>query len=50
VSTMLGSALLTDSLVTHIVRLRGWLEVNLGELCQFCELAYFYAWRDINIC
>jgi len=28
---------------------RGWLEVNLGELWQFRELAYFFVWRDIKI-
>jgi len=49
VSTRLGSSSHTDVPVMDITPPRGWLEVNLGELWQFRELAYFFVWRDIKI-
>jgi lipopolysaccharide transport system permease protein len=45
----LGPTPLIDFPITDIVPPRGWLEVNLGELWQFRELAYFFVWRDIKI-
>lgn len=48
-STRLGSSSHTDVPVMDITPPRGWLEVNLGELWQFRELAYFFVWRDIKI-
>jgi lipopolysaccharide transport system permease protein len=49
VSTQLGSARLTDLPEMDIAPPRGWLEVNLGELWKFRELAYFFVWRDVKI-
>jgi lipopolysaccharide transport system permease protein len=38
-----------DAPIIDITPPRGWLEVNLAELWQFRELAYFFVWRDIKV-
>jgi lipopolysaccharide transport system permease protein len=40
---------LADIPVVDITPPSGWLGVNLRELWQFRELAYFFVWRDIKV-
>jgi lipopolysaccharide transport system permease protein len=36
-------------MVTHIEPPRGWVELDLGEVWRFRQIAYFLAWRDVKI-
>ena len=48
-NTLNASVPLAEIPVIDITPPRGWLELNLRELWQFRELAYFFVWRDIKI-
>jgi lipopolysaccharide transport system permease protein len=40
---------LADVPIIDITPPKGWLDLNLRELWQFRELAYFFVWRDIKV-
>ncbi|MGA2075424.1 MAG: ABC transporter permease [Terriglobia bacterium] len=48
-NTLNASVPLAEIPVIDITPPRGWLELNLRELWQFRELAYFFVWRDIKV-
>lgn len=35
--------------VVRIAPLRGWLDLNLGEVWAYRELLYFFVWRDVKV-
>jgi len=47
--TAQASMPLADVPVIDITPPRGWLDLDLRELWQFRELAYFFVWRDIKV-
>jgi lipopolysaccharide transport system permease protein len=48
-STAQAPITLPDVPVIDITPPRGWLDLDLRELWQFRELAYFFVWRDIKV-
>lgn len=42
-------AVATDSPLTDIAPLSGWLKIDFAELWRFRELAWFFVWRSIKI-
>jgi lipopolysaccharide transport system permease protein len=40
---------LPDLPVTHIKPSKGWISLNLRDLWEYRELAYFLTWRDIKV-
>lgn len=46
---MNGSAIFVTPSITVIRPPRGWFNLNLRELWQYRELAYFFVWRDIKV-
>jgi lipopolysaccharide transport system permease protein len=49
VSTNSARTTVADSALTDINPSSGWLDINLRELWQSRELAYFFVWRAIKI-
>jgi ABC-type polysaccharide/polyol phosphate export permease len=35
--------------VTVICPSKGWISLNLRDLCEYRELLYFLTWRDIKV-
>jgi lipopolysaccharide transport system permease protein len=40
---------LPDLPITHIKPSKGWISLNLRDLWEYRELAYFLTWRDIKV-
>jgi lipopolysaccharide transport system permease protein len=48
-SAPVGAAAVADLPIVVVEPRRGWIGVNLRELLQYRELAFFLAWRDVKV-